>query len=70
MSEYGFSLTRIFPYKDRIYEAVVTRESTKLLLHENLRICCYTRKMGQRKTVFLHILYSSIMILSNIIHKI
>ena len=27
MSEYGFFLNRIFPYKDRIFDSVLTRES-------------------------------------------
>ena len=28
MREYGFSLTHIFPYKDRTYDSVLMREST------------------------------------------
>ena len=28
MLEYGFSLTRIFPYKDRIVDFVLIRENT------------------------------------------
>ena len=39
MREYGCSLTRIFPYKDKIVE-----------------------NTGQRKPVFLHILYSATII--------
>ena len=28
MREYGFSLTRILPYKDKIYDSVLVRENT------------------------------------------
>ena len=28
MQEHGFTLTRIFPYKDRIYDFVLIREDT------------------------------------------
>ena len=37
MSEYGFFLTRMFPYKDRIFDSVLIREYTSqrkpILLH-------------------------------------
>ena len=37
MQEYGFSLNRILPYKDRIYDSV-------------LRFCPYTEEYGSVKT--------------------
>ena len=46
MPEYGFSLTRIFLYKDRIYDYVLTREDMgqrkpvfwNILCSENLKL--------------------------------
>ena len=46
MPEYGFSLNRIFPYKDRIYDYVLIREDTgqrkpvfwNFLRSENLKL--------------------------------
>ena len=49
MSEYGFSLTCIFPYKDRILDSVKDRIIVSALIRGNI---------GQRKPVFWHILLS------------
>ena len=41
MLEYGFSLTRVLPYKDRVNDSVLIRENRRILVSENLysRIC-------------------------------
>ena len=49
MQEYGFSLTRILPYKDRIVNFVLIQDNA-----------------GQWKAVFLHILYSVIVLVQHI----
>ena len=40
MREYGFSLTRILPYKDKIYDSVPLRENTGQSKHVFSHILC------------------------------
>ena len=62
MPEYGFSLTCIFPYKDKIFDSFFIQENTgqrKLVIwHIFLRFRPYTGNLSQRKATFWHILRS------------
>ena len=57
MREYGFSLTLILPYKDEIYDFVLTRENTgqwkyifsHILCSENVWFCDVFREKSKRK---------------------
>ena len=41
MREYGFSLTRILQYKNRIYDSVLIRENTRIWVSENPYSCIF-----------------------------
>ena len=48
MREYGFSLTRILPYKDRIYESVLIRENTGQYSRIFYAVILYLRQAVQK----------------------
>ena len=67
MSEYGFSLTRIFPYKDRIEDFVLIRENAgqkKLVFWYILRSVCLQMKtnlINQSSDNFSHLFLDNLM---------
>ena len=52
MQEYGFPLTRILPYKDRIYDSVLIRENTGQWKPVFLHILCSDSLLGSEGELF------------------
>ena len=55
MSEYGFTLTRILPYKDRIYKSVLIRKKKGQCKPLFLHILCRVSKCEDEDPLILNL---------------